>query len=151
MARFSYVDIISAVEDEETINLIGKIDLDILNSQIVESLYYMFPLIERLVLEIYKLIPDADVEHYEQGIMKTLLSIIKNNKMNVIPDKTIDILVKYYDDDCLRNELFHIQKDVINITVSFDELNFVIMQLISILKRLLKENDCNNFEDIQYL
>lgn len=148
MARFSYVDLISVVEDEETINVIGKIDLDILNTQIVESLYYMFPLIERLVLEIYKLIPDADVEHYEQGIMKTLLSIIKNNKMYVIPDKTIEILVKYYDDDCLRNELFHIQKDVINISVSFDELNFVIMQLLSILKRLLKENDCNDFEDI---
>ena len=87
MARFSYVDLISAVEDEETINVIGKIDLDILNSQIVESLYYMFPLIERLVLEIYKLIPDADVEHYEQGIMKTLLSIIKNNEMYVIPSQ----------------------------------------------------------------
>lgn len=151
MARFSYVDLISAVEDEETINVIGKIDLDILSSQIVESLYYMFPLIERLVLEIYKLIPGADVEQYEQGTMKTLLSIIKNNKMHVIPDKTIDILVKYYDDDCLRNELFHIQKDVINISVSFDELNFVIMQLLSILKRLLKENDCNDFEDIEYL
>lgn len=151
MARFTFVDLISAIEDEQTIGIIGKIDKDILNLQIVESLYYMFPLIERMVLEIYKLIPDADVEHYEQGTMKTMLSIIRNNDVDIIPEKTIDILIKYYDDNCLRNELFHVQKDVIDISVSFDELSFVIMQLLSILKRLLKENSYFEYKDIEFL
>ena len=95
--------------------------------------------------------PDADVEHYEQGIMKTLLSIIQNNKTEVLPEQTIQILNKYYSDDGLRNQLLHPNKDVIDIKVSFDEINYIIMQLMSILKRLLKENINYEFKDIESL
>lgn len=152
MARFSYVDLISAIENEDTIKIIGKIDVRILNEPIVENLYYAFPLIERMILEIYKQIPDADVEHYEQGIMKTPISIINNNSsIEVLPENAINIIVKYYDGDCLRNKIMHVKNETINIMVSIDELNYLIMQLLSILKRLLKENDKMQFEDIEYL
>lgn len=151
MARKSYVDIIAAIEDEQTIQVIGKIDKDILNAQIVESLYYIFPLIERIVLEIYKLIPDADIEHYQQGVRKTLLSIINNNRKDILPSNIIATLQKYYDDDGLRNELFHVTGDTFEYSVSFDELNYLIMHLLSILKRLLNDNVICGFEDIELL
>lgn len=76
MDRLKYLDSIKENQNEKTINLVGDIDIDLLNNQIVETLYYAFPLIERLILEIYKQIPDADVEQYEQGTSKTILSII---------------------------------------------------------------------------
>ena len=152
MARFTYLDLIKAIEDEQTINIVGNIDTDFLSNKIVENLYYSFPLIERLILEIYKQIPDADVEQYEQGTSKTILSIINHNKVDIIPEYIKNLIYKYYDgDDSLRNQLFHPKEDVVNINVSFDEINYIIMQLLSILKNLLKENDSYNFKEIEYL
>ena len=152
MARFTYLDLIKAIEDEQTINIVGNIDTDFLSNKIVENLYYSFPLIERLILEIYKQIPDADVEQYEQGTSKTILSIINHNKVDIIPEYIKNLIYKYYDgDDSLRNQLFHPKEDVVNINVSFDEINYIMMQLLSILKNLLKENDSYNFKEIEYL
>ena len=152
MARFTYLDLIKAIEDEQTINIVGNIDTDFLSNKIVENLYYSFPLIERLILEIYKQIPDADVEQYEQGTSKTILSIINHNKVDIIPEYIKNLIYKYYDgDDSLRNQLFHPKEDVFNINVSFEEINYIIMQLLSILKNLLKENDSYNFKEIEYL
>jgi len=62
-----------------------------------------------------------------------------------------EILNKYYGDDGLRNQLLHPNKDIIDINVSFDEINYIIMQLMSILKRLLKENINYEFKDIESL
>lgn len=152
MVRFTYLDLIKAIEDEQTINIVGNIDTDFLSNKIVENLYYSFPLIERLILEIYKQIPDADVEQYEQGTSKTILSIINHNKVDIIPEYIKNLIYKYYDgDDSLRNQLFHPKEDVVNINVSFEEINYMIMQLLSILKNLLKENDSYNFKEIEYL
>lgn len=152
MDRLKYLDSIKENQNEKTINLVGDIDIDLLNNQIVETLYYAFPLIERLILEIYKQIPDADVEQYEQGTSKTILSIINNNKVNIIPEYVKELIFKYYDgDDSLRNQLFHPKEGVVNIKVSFEETNYIIMQLLSILKNLLKENDSYNFKVIEYL
>ena len=152
MVRFTYLDLIKAIEDEQTINIVGNIDTDFLSNKIVENLYYSFPLIERLILEIYKQIPDADVEQYEQGTSKTILSIINHNKVDIIPEYIKNLIYKYYDgDDSLRNQLFHPKEDVVNINVSFEEINYIIMQLLSILKKLLKENDSYNFKEIEYL
>ena len=152
MIRFTYLDLIKAIEDEQTINIVGNIDTDFLSNKIVENLYYSFPLIERLILEIYKQIPDADVEQYEQGTSKTILSIINHNKVDIIPEYIKNLIYKYYDgDDSLRNQLFHPKEDVVNINVSFEEINYIIMQLLSILKNLLKENDSYNFKEIEYL
>ena len=152
MDRLKYLDSIKENQNEKTINLVGDIDIDLLNNQIVETLYYAFPLIERLILEIYKQIPDADVEQYEQGTSKTILSIINNNKVNIIPEYVKELIFKYYDgDDSLRNQLFHPKEGVVNIKVSFEEISYIIMQLLSLLKNLLKENDSYNFKEIEYL
>ena len=90
MVRLTYLDFIKAIQNSDTINLIGDIDVDLLKLNKIESLNYSFPLIERMILEIYKLVPESDVEHYEQGIMKTPISIIDNN-IEVLPENTINI------------------------------------------------------------
>lgn len=152
MVKYKCIDFIKALETKETEAIIGKIDTKFLNSKVVETLCYSFPLIERLVLEIYKLIPDADVEYYEQGINRTILSIIEGNKdIEVIPELIIKQLKKYYDKNGLRNEIFHPNGETITIEVNFEEINNIIMHLLSVLKELLKENTEYDFKDIEYL
>lgn len=149
MDKFKYIDLIKAVQNEETIKLVGEIDVNLLKSQKLESLYYSFPLIERLVLEIYKLVPYADIECYTQGVMKTINSIIDTNSNDVLPENTINIIKKYFKDDGLRNKLFHNKDGSIKIKISFNEINFLIMQLLSILKQKLLENNDFDFKDIE--
>ena len=150
MVRLTQLDFIKAIQNSDTINLIGDIDVDLLKLNKIESLNYSFPLIERMILEIYKLVPESDVEHYEQGIMKTPISIIDNN-IEVLPENTINIIKRIYGDDGIRNKLFHVKSEVINIEVSFEEINYLIMQLLSILRDKINENKGFTIKDIAYL
>lgn len=150
MVRLTYLDFIKKIQNSDTINLIGDIDVDLLKLNKIESLNYSFPLIERMILEIYKLVPESDVEHYEQGIMKTPISIIDNN-IEVLPENTINIIKRIYGDDGIRNKLFHVKSEVINIEVSFEEINYLIMQLLSILRDKINENKGFTIKDIAYL
>lgn len=150
MVRLTYLDFIKTIQNSDTINLIGDIDVDLLKLNKIESLNYSFPLIERMILEIYKLVPESDVEHYEQGIMKTPISIIDNN-IEVLPENTINIIKRIYGDDGIRNKLFHVKSEVINIEVSFEEINYLIMQLLSILRDKINENKGFTIKDIAYL
>lgn len=150
MGKFTYLDFVRAIQNSDTIQLIGEIDIDFLKSYKVESLNYSLPLIERLILEIYKLVPDSDVEHYEQGIMKTPISIIDNNA-EVLPENTVNIIRRIYGDDGMRNKLFHVKSEIIDIEVSFEEINYLIMQLLSILRDKINENKGFLIKDISYL
>lgn len=150
MVKFTYLDFIKAIQNNDTIKLIGDIDVDLLRLNKIESLNYSFPLIERMILEIYKLVPESDVEHYEQGVMKTPISIIDNN-IEVLPENTVNIIKRIYGDDGIRNKLFHVKSEVINIEVSFEETNYLIMQLLSILRGKINENKGFAIKDIAYL
>ena len=152
MDGFAYIDIIGNMENNETKRLIGKINIDVLKNQRIESLYYIFPLIEKMILEIYKLVPDADVEYYEQGKIKTIMSIIeKNEKLKILPIDLVNIIKKYYKDKCPRNDLFHVKDNITSIEVSFKELNYIIMELLSILNRQIKLTTDYSFEHIDLL
>lgn len=145
MDKFLYVDFIEIYENNETIKLIGEIDTKFLKQNRIETLYYSFPLIERMVLEIYKLVPEADIEHYEQGIMRTIMAMIENNKqLDVLPEYIIEIIEKYFGEDGIRNKLFHIKEESLTIEVNFKEINFLIMKLLVILKK--KINDYTSFD-----
>lgn len=150
MVKFTYLDFIKAIQNNDTIKLIGDIDVDLLRLNKIESLNYSFPLIERMILEIYKLVPESDVEHYEQGVMKTPISIIDNN-IEVLPENTVNIIKRIYGDDGIRNKLFYVKSEVINIEVSFEETNYLIMQLLSILRDKINENKGFAIKDIAYL
>lgn len=150
MVKFTYLDFIKAIQNNDTVKLIGDIDVDLLRLNKIESLNYSFPLIERMILEIYKLVPESDVEHYEQGVMKTPISIIDNN-IEVLPENAVNIIKRIYGDDGIRNKLFHVKSEVINIEVSFEEINYLIMQLLSILRDKINENKGFAIKDIAYL
>lgn len=152
MDKEIHIAFIKYFENEETERLIGQIDVDILYEEKAECLYYIFPLIERMVLEIFKLVPESDVEYIEQGRMKTPISIIENNdSYNILPNNIIDIIKKYYKEDGPRNKLLHVGIEEINVTVSFNELLYLIVNLLIILKNKLKENTNFIFEDIKIL
>ena len=139
MYKINYVTIIKALENSDTKELIGLLDINTIEQDSVESLFYKFPLIERMVLEIYKLLPLSDVEHYQQGTMRTIMQIIKNDSNHYFPDNLIAILEKYYGDKGLRNKLLHVKDDIGTVPIQpseldNDEIRFVIMQLLSIMR-----------------
>ena len=152
MDKIPYVDFIEIYENEQTINLVGKIDTQFLKQNRIETLYYSLPLIERIVFEIYKLIPGSDIEHLEQGEWRTVLAIINNNlQLNVLPRYSIEIIEKYFKDDGIRNKIFHINDKNEPIEVTYREINFLIMKLINILKTNINKYidvDFNYIEDI---
>ena len=152
MDKEIYIAFIKYFVNDETKRVIGQIDVEILHEEKVECLYYIFPLIEKMILEIFKLVPESDVEYIEQGIMKTPISIIENNDSSkVLPSYIIDIIKKYYKEDGPRNKLLHIGNAEITVNVSFNELLYLISNLLIILKNKLEEYTNFSFEDIKIL
>ena len=52
MIRIKNSEFIKGFEDDVTIKKVGKIDLEAIKDDSFYSLYYKFPLIERIILEI---------------------------------------------------------------------------------------------------
>lgn len=154
MYKITYEMIIEALENNDTMNLIGKIDIESIKKNNVQSLYYKFPLIERMVLEIYKLLPLSDVEFYCQGTMRTIMSILTKDKHNYFPENLIILLKKYFDDNGLRNRLFHVKDDIGTINIDqrelvFEEIKYIIMQLMSILRKTCSNYTVENLGTIE--
>ena len=57
-------------------NTIGTINYDMLDSRSYLTLYYLFPLVEKLFVEVLKNYEDADIELYNQGTYRTIESAI---------------------------------------------------------------------------
>ncbi len=136
---------IKEYENSEIDNFIGKIDVDFLCENSIESLYYAIPLIERIILEIYKLIPEADIEYYDQGTMRTPIAIIdKNEELNILPRPITNLIKKIFDDNGIRNRLFHVSCDRITIKANFEEIRLLIALLVGILNTNI--NVCNKYD-----
>ena len=137
--QISYIDLIKGIENEKTKELIGKIDCDSLLETNGDNLLYMFPLIERMVLEIYKLNPESNIEDFKQGIMKTTNSIFESNiELELLPDNLIGLIKSYFEEDGTRNKIFHVNYDSSNLLINYRELQYIIMHLLSILR-----DNCN--------
>lgn len=151
--KITYIDMIKAIEDESTERIVGKIKTELLNIKVAENLYYIFPLIERMVLEIYKLVPGANIEQYEKRTMKTINSILnQNEELDVIPIELSKIIQNYYKDDGLRNKLFHVTPGKqVSFQINIDEINYIIMHLLSILKKLDQNYKIENLKLIERL
>ena len=144
---------IKAIENESTERIVGKIKVDLLNTKVAENLYYIFPLIERMVLEIYKLVPGANIEQYEKKVMKTINSILKQNEnLYIIPIELSKTIQDYFKEDGLRNKLFHVNsKKQVIFQTNIDELNYIIMHLLSILKKIDKNYKIDDLKIIEKL
>lgn len=151
--KITYVNMIKAIENESTERIVGKIKVDLLNTKVAENLYYIFPLIERMVLEIYKLVPGANIEQYEKKVMKTINSILKQNEnLYIIPIELSKTIQDYFKEDGLRNKLFHVNsKKQVIFQTNIDELNYIIMHLLSILKKIDKNYKIDDLKIIEKL
>ena len=140
MDRFKFAQCIKSEQNEDTIKIIGEIDTDILEKRnSIEALYYALPFIERMILEIFKLVPGSDIEYYQQGIMRTPIEIINKNNNNdnndkIIPDKIVNIIEKYFKEDGIRNKIFHVEDVNVVIEGYFTDITYLIMELLQILK-----------------
>ena len=154
MDRFTFAQCIKFEQDEDTVKLIGEIDTEMLNRRdLIERLYYALPLVERMILEIFKLVPESDIEYYQQGIMRTPIEIIENNNENkIIPDRIVNIIEKYFKKDGIRNKLFHLEELNTVIEGYFTDITYLIMELLQILKsriKLYKEFEIKEIEEIE--
>ncbi|MDY0277952.1 MAG: hypothetical protein RBQ97_07695 [Acholeplasma sp.] len=105
---------------------VGVIDIGIFLSSDANILYYLFPLIEKTVLEILKFKYDTDVEVINQGKYRTLNSLIEIPKnRRHFSETVIKDLCIYFEDDGLRNKLMHY-------TPELDELNIRISEILKI-------------------
>ena len=66
--ELNYIRLIKFIEYDDTKSIIGKINIVSLEHMDKDDLLYIFPLIERIIIEIYKLVPGAIVENNNQGI-----------------------------------------------------------------------------------
>ena len=133
MIRIKNSEFIRIFENDKTISRIGKIDMNVINDNSIYSLYYKFPLIEKIILEIYRLIPRANIEQYEQGTMK---------KINIIYPELKKMIDNYFNesDDSPRNVLFHPRgNETISVTVNFEEINEIIAKLLGLLNHVIEE------------
>lgn len=138
----------------EMINTIGKIDLNVLESRTETSLYYLFPLIERLVIEILKYKEDANIEFYEQGTYRTLNSILDIEENTKYFDKDlINLIQEYYRNDGLRNKMLHFKgDDSIEITtIDLLATKVIVIKLIKLYNITLNQFYNTNLHEISLL
>ncbi len=149
------IELIKENENQNTISAIGKIDFKSLEKMDINDLLYIFPLIERMVIEVYKLIPGAIVEVNSQGTIKTITQIIKDNEaigIKKISEEVRKIVFFYYDDiNSLRNILFHPKKETITIQYNKNDILFVIQSLLKTLNDMSKLYDIKILKKIEKL
>ena len=105
MDQKEFVYRIKQVENNDTEEKFGKIDINHVNLHSLGSLYYLFPLIERIVIEIFDFIPEANIEVSNQGTYKTMSEIIKGN--TIFDVEINSLLIEYYSDNGVRNTIIH--------------------------------------------
>lgn len=149
-----YIKKIKELENEHTISLIGNISVESLEIMDVDELLYIFPLIERIVIEIYKLVPGTIVEVNEQGTMNTIIQILEKNSIKVLPQDIEELIYYYYRDKdekekALRNLLFHVEEDVTSIKYNKDDIRYMVMMLLEILNAQIRNFDIKNLKLIE--
>ncbi len=137
---------------KEMKNTIGIIDLQVLESRTIDSLYYIFPLIERLVIEILKYKPDSNIEFYKQGKYRTLNSILEVEENHKYFDSNlVNLIKKYYEEDGLRNRIMHYKGDNNNISLTTIDLlstKVIVVKLLKLYNLTLKQYDSMELNEI---
>ncbi|MGE5456348.1 MAG: hypothetical protein ACM3O4_04530 [Ignavibacteriales bacterium] len=150
-----YKEMLNMYLTEEVKQNIGNVDTEMFYNDKVDILYYFFPLIEKLVLEILKIYNYTDIECYEQGKYRTLYAIIQKDQNRVVfPAEVIDGLEHYYKDDGLRNLMMHYSENLPDLKIKVSELikaKNLFCYLLIIYKTALEQVENQSNTKIEYL
>ncbi len=106
-------------------NIIGEVDIYYWELNSFETLYYFYPLMERLIINILSIEGREKIEIQDSQRMKTLNEILKDNM--IISEYVTDKLKCIYNEEGNRNKLLHgeIFKDNINIIKHIYEVRWI--------------------------
>lgn len=153
--RINYVKTIESLQDEDTINLIGNIDIKSVELLFTTDLLYVFPLIERIIVEIYKFTLGASIEDNEQGKRKTICAIIEKNEANgisvLLPSMLEEINFYFKGEEALRNVLFHPKRSEYSVEYDPRRIQKLLLNALLILKYKIKKYDFSNLKEIEKL
>ena len=138
---------IKQIENNDIEEKFGKIDINHINLHSLGSLYYLFPLIERIVIEIFDFIPEANIEVSDQGTYKTMSEIIKDN--TIFDVEINSLLIEYYSDNGVRNTIIHNNKNNFPISITFGNLYYLLVYLLEKYVELTKKYDTFIFKPIE--
>ena len=151
----SNIERIRKLNREYLISYVGEIDEQVFQIDDANILYYLFPLIEKTVLEILKLYSFSDVEILRQGIYRTLFSLINQSKNRKhFTEALHQKLELYYSETGLRNTLMHYSPVLDELKIPIVELNNVrelSIQLLEKLNRKILSSEISVFEKIELL
>jgi len=146
--QYNFEEIIA---EKEIIQKIGKIDLKLLELKDFDVLYYTFPLIEKLVLEILKLYEYSDIEFYNQGTYRTLQSLKEKNQ-NLFSKSLLEEIDYFFNTDGIRNKVAHYKKEDISLNINeMERLRVLVLNLLIIYSNSLKNIDKKEKKKIEYL
>lgn len=122
-------------------SILGELDIETIYRDELESLYYIFPLMEKIVVT---LASNYDIECYQQGTIRTVNSIMKNNN-EIFDTETTQLINKYFDENGLRNTILHPTKKH-DVTVQMKEVQHLLSLL---LKKLTNDWSIQDIKDIE--
>ena len=134
---------------EEMSETIGYLDYEVIDGKYFEVLFYLFPLIEKIIIDILKYSAYSNIELYNQGTYRTLKSIIeKDENQRYFDHELMELLLYYYGEDGLRNELFHYHGKRIDLTY-YDILavKCIALKLLKQYKATIEET--RDYEDLE--
>ena len=119
-------------DNSNYIDCILNIDYELLKSDgEFTDLFYLCPLIERLLVENLDLVGE-NVEHSTQGKIRSATPLIdKSKKMNIITNEEADCLYRVYGNDGIRNKLFH--SNYLESSINEDEYTELIKLIIKLI------------------
>ncbi len=106
-------------------NIIGEVDIYYWELNSFETLYYFYPLMERLIINILSIEGREKIEIQDSQRMKTLNEILKDNM--IISEYVTDKLKCIYNEEGNRNKLLHgdMFKNNINIIKHIYEVRWI--------------------------
>ena len=143
-----YDDFFQKEHSKELMNILHEDTRKLFESDNMAVLFYMFPLIERLVVEILDITSLVNVETKNQGTIRTINSMLQDketekiyiNEINTMPGFH-DNLKKYFADDGLRNQLMHYVPETDKIGANVSEIKAMALMLAEMYEKELKEAD----------
>lgn len=140
-----YNNLINFLNDDKIIKAFGKLDINVIISKNLGSLYYILPLIEAVVNRICFFYPDSYRFNYSKDSVVTVRQFIKNNK-NLFSSFQSELLKKYFlENSCIRIVLFYYGKKVDDGSIKFDGYDELLDLLTSLFDTYLNcsYEDCN--------